>query len=255
MISYRHENPLVSIVMPTYNCGKFIKESINSVLGQTYIHWELIIVDDNSQDTTELIIKELQETCNRIIYLKLEINSGAAVARNKAIELAGGQYIAFLDSDDLWYPSKLEEQITFMEINHYNFTYTKYMQISEAGIPTGRVISSIPKVAYKKMLYQNYIGNSTAIYNCKELGKIYVPIIRKRNDYALWLKILKTGTEAFRYDEVLMKYRVTANSLSSNKRGLLKYQWELYHDIEELSSIRCLAYIGYNIFLKVFKLK
>ncbi len=245
--------PLVSIIMPTYNCGNFIGESIESVVSQTYKNWELIIVDDCSSDGTDTIVAKYVDGYKNINYSKLDINSGPAIARNIGISLASGKYMAFLDSDDLWIANKLEQQIEFMESNQYVLTYTKYMQIDEWGKPNGRMIHSVPKVDYKKMLYQNYIGNSTAIYNCDVLGKVYAPDIRKRNDYALWLRILKTDINAYRLDEVFMKYRVRANSVSSNKVQLVKYQWELYRKVEKLSRIECIYYIVNNIARKLLK--
>lgn len=149
---------LVSIIMPTYNCAKFIEESIESVLSQTYKNWELIIVDDCSNDNTEDIVKRYCETDDRIKYLKLDVNSGAAIARNKGIEQARGKYIAFLDSDDLWMDGKLEKQISFMEENNYNFTCTDYMQIDESGKPNGVIIKCKKKVDYNGVLLSCPIG-------------------------------------------------------------------------------------------------
>ncbi len=243
--------PLVSIIMPTYNNEKFIRESIESVIFQSYENWELIIVDDCSTDETENILKEYSYQHENITYIKLGINSGTAVARNLGIERAKGKYIAFLDSDDLWCKNKLALQIAFMETNDYLFSYTKYTQIHENGSPKGKVISSLPKVDYQRMLHKNYIGNSTAAYNCEALGKIYAPQIRKRNDYSLWLQILKIGICAYRLDEVLMKYRVRSDSLSRKKAGLIKYQWELYREVEKLSVSKSTFYFCSSIVRKL----
>ena len=133
------EEELVSIIMPSYNTGKFIKETINSVISQTYSNWELIIVDDCSTDNTDEILKNIND--DRIIYLKNEKNSGAAVSRNKALREAKGRWMAFLDSDDLWVPQKLEKQIKFMKGNGYYFTYTNYSEIDENGNLNGKRIT------------------------------------------------------------------------------------------------------------------
>lgn len=247
--------PLVSIIMPTYNCAEFIEESIISVIKQTYTNWELIIIDDCSTDNTEEVVKKYCKRDSRIKYLKLDENSGAAIARNKGIEQAQGKYIAFLDSDDLWMEEKLEKQISFMEQNKYNFTCTNYIQIDEKGKENGVIIKVKKKVDYNGVLLSCPIGNSTVVYNAEELGKFEVPNIRKRNDDALWLQILKKEKYAYGLDEVLVKYRIRSNSLSSNKFDLIKYHWYLYREIEKLSIIRSSLHILYWIAIKILRLK
>ena len=176
---------LVSIIMPTYNCGSFIKETIESVLNQTYKNWELIIVDDCSKDNTEEVVKKIKD--KRIKYYKLKQNSGAAVARTESMKKAKGYYMAFLDSDDLWYPDKLEKQIMFMEENNYDFTCTAYEQIDEKDNLLNKIIKVKKKANYNRILLDCPVGNSTVMYNVERLGKFEVPNIRKRNDDALWL--------------------------------------------------------------------
>lgn len=246
---------LVSIIMPTYNCASFIEESIISVIKQTYTNWELIIIDDFSIDNTTEVVNKYVKSDNRIKYLKLDVNSGAAIARNTGMEIAKGKYIAFLDSDDLWMEKKLEKQISFMEENKYNFTCTKYRQIDEYGKENGVIIKVKKKVDYNGVLLSCPIGNSTVIYNVKELGKFQVPNIRKRNDDALWLQILKKEKYAYGLDEVLMEYRVRGNSISSNKFDLIKYHWYLYREIENISIIRSVWHIVCWGFIKVLKIK
>lgn len=245
---------LVSIIMPTYNCGQFITESILSVQQQTYKDWELIIVDDCSQDNTEEVLQKFEQD-SRIQYIKLDQNGGPAVARNTGIEKADGEYIAFLDSDDLWTSNKLEKQLTFMQANDYNFTCTSYDQIDEKGQFLDRIIQSKKQLNYNKLLLNNYVGNSTVIYNCKNLGKITAPVIRKRNDYALWLKILKREPYVYGLDEVLAHYRVRENSVSSNKKALVKYQYELYRKIEKLSFLKSVYLVARISVMKILKLK
>ena len=204
---------LISIITPTYNCGNFIAETIESVLKQSYQNWEMIIVDDCSTDDTEEIVTKYVLHDNRIKYYKLERNSGAAIARNKAMELACGDYIAFLDSDDLWMEDKLEKQLAFMKNNNYNITCTAYEQINEAGQSLNKVIKTKTKIDYNSVLLSCPVGNSTVMYNVNKLGKFEIPNIRKRNDDALWLQMLKKEKYIYGMTDVLMKYRIRNNSI------------------------------------------
>ena len=245
----------VSIITPTYNCAKFIGETIESVINQTHTNWEMIIVDDCSMDNTKEIVEQYSKDDLRIKYVKLEQNSGAAIARNKAMDLATGKYMAFLDSDDIWSRYKLEKQIKFMEENKYNISCTKYEQINEAGEPLGRVINVKKKVNYNGVLLTCPVGNSTVMYNVDEIGKIEIPNIRKRNDDALWLQMLKKEQYIYGMNEVLMQYRIRKNSISSNKMDLVKYHWHLYREIEKLSVLRSTFHIFYWGIIKVLKIK
>lgn len=246
---------LISIITPTYNCGKFIEETIESVIIQTYQNWEMIIVDDCSTDNTKEIVEKYIRQDNRIKYHLLKENSGAAVARTKAMELASGSYMAFLDSDDLWTEDKLERQLSFMKNNGYYFTCTAYEQIDEAGAPLNKTIKTKNKINYNGVLLSCPVGNSTVMYAVNKLGKFVVPNIRKRNDDALWLQMLKKEKYIYGMSAVLMKYRVRSNSISSNKLDLVKYHWYLYRKIENLSVIRSVFHICCWGFLKVFKIK
>ena len=242
---------LVSIIMPAYNCADYISESIKSVQNQSYRNWELIVADDNSTDGTVDAVRSMAADDNRIL-LETDINLGPAAARNRAINAAQGDYIAFLDSDDIWYPDKLSRQISFMEQMGYDFTYTAYEKINERGEHMGVVISAPKSVNYSSMLYQgDPIGNLTVVYNAEKLGKFYVPDIKKRNDFALWLKIMHDCDRAYGLDEVLASYRVRAGSVSSTRKSkLIKYYWELYRDIERLSNIKSSAAIASLMFFK-----
>lgn len=248
------DKDLVSIIMPTYNCGKFIERTIDSIIAQTYSNWELIIVDDYSKDNTEQVLKKYKKD-KRINYIKLEKNSGAAVARTESMKRAKGNYMAFLDSDDLWYPQKLEKQLKFMKDNNYNFTCTAYEQIDEADKSLNKIIKTKKKANYNRILLDCPVGNSTVMYNVDALGKFEVPNIRKRNDDALWLQIIKKAKYIYGYDEVLMKYRIRQNSISSNKLSLVKYHWKLYREIEHLSIIRSIFHICYWGIIKVLRIK
>lgn len=246
---------LVSIIMPSYNCGKFIGETIESILAQTYENWELVIVDDCSTDQTKEIVDAYIKRDPRVKYYCLEKNSGAAVARTRSMELAEGEYMAFCDSDDLWTPDKLEKQLAFMKKTGYAFTCTAYDQIDEAGKSLDRVIRPRDKCDYNRLLLDCPVGNSTVMYSVKAMGKFRVPDIRKRNDDALWLQMLKKEKYIRGMDDVLMHYRIRTNSISSNKLKVVKYHWILYRDIEHLSVARSLFHIGYWVFLKVFRIK
>ncbi|AUC84410.1 glycosyl transferase [Polaribacter sp. ALD11] len=243
---------LVSIITPNYNSEKFIAQTLQSIRAQTYKNWELIIVDDCSTDKSLDIIEEYSKIDKRIKFLKLSENSGAAVARNKAIKEANGNFIAFLDSDDLWLPKKLEKQLAFMVHNNYNLTYTSYNIISENDVAPKKTVFCKPELNYKQMLYSNKIGCLTAMYNSANLGKIYMPEIRKRQDYALWLKILKKEKMAYGFQEVLAFYRVRSNSISNNKMEMLKWNWILYKKVEKLSYFESLFYVTSNILNKIF---
>ena len=225
---------LVSIIIPLYNCSDFLKQTIQSILFQTYQNWEVIMVDDCSSDNSVLIAQEFVEKDHRIKLIQLAENSGAAVARNTAIEAAKGRYIAFLDSDDAWLPNKLEKQIAFMQENNYPFTYAAYDKVNESDEVFGHV--GVPdKVTYSDLLKSCSIGCLTAMYDTEFFGKVYMPLIRKRQDLGLWLKLLKKTKYAYGLNETLGFYKVRKDSISANKKSAALFTWRLYRDIEKLS--------------------
>ncbi|MCR4841102.1 MAG: glycosyltransferase [Lachnospiraceae bacterium] len=246
---------LISVITPTYNCGDYIAETIRSIQAQTYTNWEMIIVDDCSTDNTKEVVDAYAAGDSRIKYHCLEVNSGAAVARTKAMEIAEGEYMAFCDSDDLWYPEKLEKQLGFMKKHDVAFTCTSYEQIDESGNLLGKVIKAIPRTSYNRLLLDCPVGNSTVMYSVKKMGKFEVPNIRKRNDDALWLQMLKKEKYIYGMKGVLMKYRIRSNSISANKFKVIKYHWILYRDIEHLSIPRSIFHIGYWCVIKVLHIK
>lgn len=246
---------LVSVITPTYNCGRFIAETIESIQAQTYENWEMCIVDDCSTDDTKAVVEGYMANDSRIKYYCLPENSGAAVARTKAMELAQGEYMAFCDSDDLWLPEKLERQIAFMEETGFAFTCTAYEQIDEEGNSLNRVIKTVDKTDYNRLLLDCPVGNSTVMYNVGVMGKFRVPNIRKRNDDALWLTMLKKEKYIRGMQDMLMRYRIRSNSISSNKLKVIKYHWILYREIEHLSVLRSVFHICWWCFLKVFRIK
>lgn len=243
-------NPLISIVTPVYNSEKYLAANIASVQAQTYSNWEHILVDDCSTDESEALIHSLQKKDARIKYFKLPQNGGAGIARNKAIELSKGKYIAFLDSDDLWHPEKLEKQVHFMQNNRYHFTFTDYDMIDDSGQALSKYVTCKPHVTYKKALYKNPIGCLTVMYDVDFFGKQFMPSIRKRQDYALWLKLLKK-TDGYGLNDCLASYRTGNDSISANKLDLIKYEWKIYREVEGLSWVKSLFYLVSAIFLKM----
>lgn len=245
----------VSIITPLYNSKKYIAETIDSVLSQTYIDWEMIIVDDLSTDGGAEIVEEYSKKDGRIKLIRLEKNGGPGASRNIAIKRAEGRYIAFLDSDDIWLRDKLEKQIKFMREMDIAFSFTSYMWINEKGESLEKIIEVPKETTYKKSLLINKIGNLTVIYDVDKLGKVYLScFLKAREDYALWLKILKR-VKGYGLNEVLAHYRVRGNSFSSNKMELIKYQWKLYRDEEKLSVISSLFYLSSIIFQKILGIK
>jgi len=246
-------NNLVSIITPSYKSKDFIVQTIESVLIQTYHNWEMIIVDDVSPDDSNKVIEEYIKKDSRIKLIKLEENSGPAVARNRAIEEAKGRYIAFLDADDLWMPKKLEKQIAFMQDKQCILSYTAYETMSESGEKESLVVRPHQKLSYTDLLKSNQIGCLTAIYDTEKIGKVYMPLISKRQDYGLWLKILKQIDFAYGIDEPLSVYRIMSNSVSSNKYKLLKYNYLLFRKYEKFSIFKSFYYLCWNIFIKIIK--
>lgn len=235
---------LVSIITPSHNASQFITETIESVFLQSYPDWELIVVDDCSTDNSIDIITSSVKQDARVNLIELEKNSGAAVARNAAIKAAQGRYIAFLDSDDIWLPNKLERQIDYMKKNEIAFSYSAYEKIDETGKVIGNV--GVPdKLGYGDLLKVCSIGCLTAIYDTHMIGKVYMPLIRKRQDLGLWLKILKKIPYAYATPGILAQYRVRGDSISANKKVAAQYTWKLYREVEGLSFLRASYYFAH----------
>ncbi|OLO42334.1 glycosyl transferase [Alkalihalophilus pseudofirmus] len=244
---------LISVITPAYNSEKFIRETIESVLAQTYTNWEMIIVDDCSSDSTTEIIKQYEEQDERLTLIQLKENSGPAVARNTAINNAKGRYLAFLDSDDQWVPEKLERQLTFMQEREIAFSFTQYFKINEEGEETGMVESIPEKVSYNQLLKNNVIGCLTVMIDTEMTGKIEMVNIRTRQDYVLWLTLCKRGFIAYGLQEVLAKYRIVENSVSSNKIKMAKQNWKVYREIEKLSLMKSMWNFIHYVYFKVRK--
>lgn len=212
-----------------YNSENFILETIESILQQTYKNWELILIDDYSQDNTLKLVTPFLSKHSNIRLIKNEENCGAAISRNKGIETSKGDYIAFLDADDLWKPNKLEQQISFMQSKQCDVCFSSYDLINEEGEQLSKQVKALKTLSYAKLLKSNYIGNLTGVYNSKVLGKIKAPNLRKRQDWLLWLAVIKkSGKPALGIQESLAYYRIRENSMSSNKMGLIKHNYWVY---------------------------
>lgn len=243
---------MVSIITPTYNSKDYISHTIQSVLNQTYSDWEMIIVDDCSSDNTCDIVTSFIKKDSRISLTKLNKNSGAGIARNKGVELAKGDYIAFLDADDLWKPHKLETQIKFMSIHNLSFTFSSYEQINELGKPLHIKIEALPTLNYSKLKLSNYVGNLTGIYNAKKLGKISIPSMRKRQDWAHWIQVISKSGKTKSISESLAYYRVRKDSISSNKLNLLKYNYIFYRKGLNFAPLKSVIYLIRFLFEQFF---
>lgn len=226
---------LVSIIMPSYNASRFIAKSINSVLLQTYSDWELLIVDDCSRDNSVEIARKFADIDERVKIFSLEQNVGAAAARNVAIEQAKGQYIAFLDSDDVWNDNKLKKQLTFMKQNSYAFTFSDYYVMEEDGRRTGNIVRVPASLTYHQYLRNTIIGCLTVIIDRKRTGDFRMPLIKSSHDMALWLLIMKRGFKAYGMKEVLAGYRLVSTSNTAKKWKAAKDVWRVYRQIEKLS--------------------
>lgn len=244
---------LVSIIMPSYNSALFIGMSIESILSQTYKNWELLITDDCSTDNSREIIKRYAALDSRIKLLELTENSGAGVARNNSIKIAKGRFIAFCDSDDRWFPEKLEKQLWYMNEKGCAMSYTSYMMCDEQNKITGIVVCRKLE-SVKSMIKDDKIGFLTLIYDITKVGKIYMPKLRKRQDWALKLKILQKCGIAYGMKEPLAYYRKHTGSISDNKRSLIKYNILVYEEILKWSKIKSRLFF-YSVFMPTHIMK
>ena len=247
------KNDLVSIIMPTYKCGHFIEESIKSVQAQTYQKWELIVVDDCSGDDTIGIVLEIKKNDDRISLYQNGANSGAAVSRNTALRHAKGRWIAFLDSDDLWEPTKLEKQIKFMEANGYAFSYHKYKEIDEQDNELGVLVSGKPHVNRFDMFSCCWPGCLSVMYDASKIGLIQIRDIKKNNDTAMWLKVIRKA-DCYLLPETLGKYRRRANSITP--KPIWQRIWAhypLFRVAERMSPISATFWVVMNVFGNAYK--
>lgn len=244
---------LVSIIMPSYNCGRFVEEAIRSVQAQTYTRWEIIFVDDCSTDDTIRKVSEMREKDSRIKIFKNRCNSGAAVSRNFALREARGRWVAFLDSDDLWKPDKLEHQIKFMEENGYAFSCTERDVIDENSRPLYQYVTGPNKVSRKSMESYCWIGCLTVMYDCYKVGLVQIADLKKNNDYAMWLKVIKKY-DCYLLKEVLASYRLRKGSISHDHLiKLIKSHYTLWRIGEEKNPIVAIMFTIRNIICGVVK--
>jgi teichuronic acid biosynthesis glycosyltransferase TuaG len=244
---------LVTIVMPCYNSKLYLLEAVKSVLSQTYTSWELIIVDDCSTDGSDKLIDEIMQIDTRIQSIKLIENSGSAKARNAALKVAKGRFIAFLDSDDIWYSSKLEKQVLFMLEKNIPISFTSYEVIDESGSKK-YVVQSTEKLNQLDYLKNTIIGFSTSMIDTKYINNNFRFIdIRTRQDTSLWITLLGMGFVAYGMSEVLASYRVHSQSISSNKYRAVKQVWNLYFNIHKLGFTNSVYYFLYYLFNAIKK--
>lgn len=235
---------LVSIITPTFNSSRFIRETIESILAQTYPYWELLITDDCSTDDTVEIVQRYVDRDPRIKLFRLERNSGAGVCRNRSIQEARGRFIAFCDSDDCWKPEKLERQLAFMEKMNCALSYTAYMTCDENSHITGIVVGR-KKETFFSMKCDDGIGCLTAIYDTQKVGKILMPDLRKRQDWGLWLKVLEKCRVAYGMKDPLAVYRIHSTSISRNKLSLIQYNLDVYKTVLRYSVFKSYLYFAF----------
>ncbi|WP_373921352.1 glycosyltransferase family 2 protein [Peribacillus muralis] len=250
--SIKDDSPLVSVITPSYNCSAYIKETIDTVLDQSYPNWEMIIVDDHSQDDSVQVIQSYEAMDSRIRLIPLANNVGAARARNIAIKEARGDYIAFLDSDDLWLPTKLDEQVEFMKSGNLAFSFTSYSLIDEQGHSLAIEVKAPQTVDYKHLIGNTTIGCLTVMLDRKQIKHIEMPDIQPE-DTALWLSLLRNGYQAHGLPKILSKYRIVSNSTSRNKWKAAYRYWKLLRVQEKLNIVEANFYFtkyAYNAYNK-----
>lgn len=250
-----YENERVSVIIPVYKVERFIEQTILSVVNQNYPDIEVVLVDDCTPDGTATIIKRLQGKYTNIVYHKLEKNSGAAVARNKALNMATGRYVAFLDGDDMWAESKLEKQMAFIKKHRAAISCTAMDTVDEAGNAIGSVRNVREKISYRFLLRNTMIATSTTIVDRNKTGNFQMPLRRGGQDYATWLMLMRDGTLCWGLDEVLSHYRVVSGSLSSNKWKSIRQVWEIQTVNERLNKVSAainVCFFVINGFVKHF---
>jgi teichuronic acid biosynthesis glycosyltransferase TuaG len=232
--------------MPTYNCERFIAQAIRSVISQTYTNLELLIVDDCSTDKTADVVASFED--KRIHYQRNVHNLGAAMTRNEALKTAKGRYIAFLDSDDIWVPDKLEKQIAFMEQHGYAFTFADYQIMQEDGSLTGKRLHMPSRLTYNQYLRNTAIGCLTVVIDRQQTGEFMMPNIKSSHDMALWLLIMKRGFDAYAIPECMASYRLVATSNTAKKWKAAQDVWKVYRDIEKLGVVySAFCFCGYVV--------
>lgn len=237
---------MISIITPAYNASRYLSCAIESVQAQTFDKWEMLIVDDYSRDNTLEIARSYAKRDHRIKAIGLKENMGAAQARNMALRQAQGPYIAFLDSDDMWLPQKLEKQLAFMKKGNHAFTFTSYECVSSDLSEVLYTVNAPAHIGYRGYLRNTIIGTLTVLINRDITGYFEMPLIRSSHDMALWLQLMRRGHRAFALQEVLAKYRNTEKSNTDSKWKAAKDVWKVYRNIEQLNLIYAgVNFIGY----------
>jgi glycosyltransferase involved in cell wall biosynthesis len=242
--------PLISVITPVYNSEKFLKSAIKSVINQTYKNWELIIINDNSNDDSHKIIKKYKS--KKIKYFVNPKTFGAGYSRNVGTRIAKGRYITFIDSDDIWHKNYLLKTYNFLKKNNYDFVFTSYFWMNEDGFKKG--IFQVPKkIDYKTILKSNPISCLTRMYDTKYIGKIYSPKLKIRQDYVFCLKILKRIKFAYGLNDPLAYRRLRSSSLSNNKIRSAIYQFYVYYKIENFNLFKSFYYLFFWFILGIIK--
>lgn len=232
------EASLVSVIMPAYNAQRFIREAIASVIAQTHTNWELLVLDDGSSDDTCAVVEDMAAKDERIRFIKNPSNMGVAKTRNRGLDLCRGDYVAFLDSDDVWHPEKLTSQISVMKREDAKLSYTSYAIVDEFGEPCKNAYVVPDHVSFEEMLKENLIGCSTVMLSSDIVKQYRFATDFYHEDYCLWLDILKAGHKAAGCSEVLVDWRLIKNSRSFNKFKSAKNRWRIYRKHMNFSAIK-----------------
>jgi len=255
-VAYLYDNETVSVIIPVYNAEKYIGSTIESALNQTYKKLTLVIVDDCSTDNSKNIIDEYIKHTNNIVYHLNSNNTGAAVARNKALEIAEGRYVAFLDSDDLWLPEKIQRQLALMSNNNVGFCYTAYEMIDDEGRLMKEKIKILEKTEYKHLLKRTMISTPTVLLDRQLIGNVEMPLRRTGQDYAYWLLLLRKNGVAYGIDEALVQVRRRNNSLSKNKIQNVRDVWSIQTKFENIPLLKAtyntICYVLNSFFKRYF---
>ena len=256
MMKNESNQVVVSIVTPVYNTEKYLRECIQSVINQTYPHWELILINDCSSDNSKKIVDEFVKLDTRIISIENEVNLGSGQTRNKGIKSARGRFLCFLDSDDRWKPNKLELQLQFMESNNYPFVFSSYDFIGSEGnkIKSPKIVTTQP-VDYHFLLKRTEIFTSTVMIDLNQTGRFLMPHHRRKQDYGLWLSILKSGQIAYGMEDVLAEYRLREGSATSKKWTLIWKHVVFLRETQKFGWFQSFFYTlhwGYNGFIKYY---
>lgn len=233
MTGFDADRSLVSIITPAYKAAAFVGETIQSVLAQRHLDWEMIVVDDCSPDSTAEVVEQYAAADRRVRLVRSPTNGGVGAARNAALDAATGRYIAFLDSDDLWLPEKLESQLEFMRDLNAGFSFTAFRRISQDGRRVGRLIIVPPRLDYAALLGNTAIVTSTVLIDRAVVGDFRMTKTYY-DDFVLWLQLLKRGTVAHGLKRDLTRYRVVSQSISRDKANSARQVWRTYRQVERL---------------------